>query len=529
MIAFLLTWKEAIFFAGALIVILIPWSRGFRRQLLVGLFVYLLHKPLIANFHPGDRGWWLMDPAAWIIAATCLGALIMAPRWLKYIRKQGVTHGLSAVSLQSHLVALSLIVLALFLFHLREISAQFKTQPDYSFVIALITCPLQYFMGISLLRTHDDALRSRFFLVLIGVLLCVLFVSLVPLYGTITEYRALLGSSPSRERAAELIERWEGLLERNTVPSLGSIRVMAYGRIGDLKLSLGDAEGAQQGYKEALREAPDDVRGSVGLARLLIRSGISEKAREDLQRSIDCHPSFPWERLTQFFPPLQFQEILILAQALEAEGEHKEALDAYREAWQMHPDDLLVNLGLGRVYGACGEYEEAIAALQKILARVPRHLHALSALIDVHERAGRRELAQHYRTIVMNQLVTPRILPSAWKGRYGGDLYGNAGCHARITLLRGRVLFTIQARGTPAQGVGPHMVVMMDKEVIGEAEVTSEEWKTYSFTTDVETGEYTLWVYFTNDLCWEKEMRGTKIAGEDRNLFVGGGEITYVR
>ena len=62
----------------------------------------------------------------------------------------------------------------------------------------------------------------------------------------------------------------------------------------------------------------------------------------------------------------------------------------------------------------------------------------------------------------------------------------------------------------------------------GEAEVTSRDWKPYSFTTDLETGEYTLWVYFTNDLSLVHERDGKRIR-EDRNLFVGAGEITYVR
>lgn len=55
------------------------------------------------------------------------------------------------------------------------------------------------------------------------------------------------------------------------MPSFGSIRVTAYGRIGDLKLSLDDLDGARQWYKKALQEDLDDVTGSIGLARLLVR------------------------------------------------------------------------------------------------------------------------------------------------------------------------------------------------------------------------------------------------------------------
>ncbi len=528
MISFLLSWKECIFFADLFIFLITPWGRGFRKYALLGFFVYLSNKPLIANFHPEDMGWWMREPASWITAATWVGAAVISLRWFKGKKGQGVWNTLSEVSCQPHLIAISLILLAIFLFNLPAISPQFKTQPDYSFVVMLTTIPLQYLMGFSLLRYYDDTTQSSLFPVLTGGLLCVLFVSLVPLYETVAAYCALLRIPPSTERAVELIGRWEGELKRNTVPSIGSIRLAAYGRIGDLRLSVGDFDGARQGYKKAVLEDPDDATGNIGVARLLIREGILEKAREFLRQVIDCNPSLSWGRLAQLFPPLQFQEIWILAEALEAEGRQEEAFRAYREAWQMRPEDPLVNLGLGRIYSARGDYEKAIAAFQKTLVRSPRHLCALSYLIDTYEKEGRLELAQHYRDRILRDMVTQRISPSDWQGRAGGNLYWNAGCHARIKLLRGKVLLTIQARGTPAQGVWPHMVVMLDKKVIGETDVRSGEWKPYPFTKDVQTGEYTLWVYFTNDFCLEKDVGGEKIR-EDRNLFVGAGEMLYVR
>src|SRR4030042_857867 len=239
MISFLLSWKECIFFAALFIFLCTPWGRGFRKYALLGFVVYLSNKPLIANFHPGDMGWWMRDPASWITAATWVGAVTISLRWFKGKKGQGVWNTLSEVSCQPHLIAISLILLAIFLFNLPAISPQFKTQPDYSFVVMLTNIPLQYLMGFPLLRSYDGPMKSPFFLALIGGLLCVLFVSLVPLYTTITEYRALLRISPSTERAVELIGRWEGELKRNTVPSIGSIRLAAYGRIGDLRLSVG--------------------------------------------------------------------------------------------------------------------------------------------------------------------------------------------------------------------------------------------------------------------------------------------------
>jgi tetratricopeptide (TPR) repeat protein len=525
---FLLSWKEVIFCAALFIFLFTPWGSGFRRYCLLGLFIYLLNKPLIANFHPGDMGWWLGDPAAWITAATWFGAAMISILWLKRRKGQEVWNSLFEALWQSHLIAISLIILALFLFHLSEISAHFKTHPDLSFALLIVNVPLQYFIGLHLLRTSGASAKHSITITLAGVLLCILFISLVYLHGTISEYKELLRISPSNKNAGKLIGQWEALLEGNKVPSIGTIRSTAYGRIGDLKLSLGDLNGARQGYQRAIREDPDDVTGHIGLARLLTRERRTEKAKATFRKAIKRNRSLSWEQLVNVFPPLRFHEIFVLARAFEAEGRQDEAFEAYGEALQMRPEDPLVNLGLGKIYLARGDDEKAITAFNKTLAKIPQHFYALSYLADIHEKDGKENLAQKYRDIIIKEVVTHHILPSDWQGRAGGDLYWNAGCYANIRLYKGRVQFQIQARGTPAQGVWPHMVVKLNKAIIGEADVTTRTFRAYSFIKDVDTGEYTLWVYFTNDRCLEKEVGGKKIR-EDRNLFVGAVEMIYVR
>ena len=301
MTAFLLSWKEGIFFAALFILLFTRWGRGFRRYCLLGLVIYLLNKSLIANFHPGNITWWIKDPAACITAATWVGAVMISFRWLKGIKSKGVWNALSEVPWQSHLIVFSLIVLAIFLFNLSAISPQFKTQADFSFPLLIVNVPLQYFIGLFCLKSAGESVKHPVPLVLMVVLVCILLVSFFYIPRTISEYRALLKIAPSHEGAVALIERWEVLLERNKVPSFGSIRMTAYGRIGDLKLSMGDLDGAQQWYKKALREDPDDVTGSLGLARLLIRERKTGKARETFQRAIRRNPSFSWGKLASVF------------------------------------------------------------------------------------------------------------------------------------------------------------------------------------------------------------------------------------
>jgi tetratricopeptide (TPR) repeat protein len=526
--AFLLSWKEVIFFSALVIVLFTPWCRGLRRYLLLGLFIYLLNKPLIANFHPGNIAWWLKDPAAWITVATWVGAVMVLFRWLKGIPSKGVWNILSQTPWEIHLVAFSFILSAIFLFNLSAISPQFKTQADFSFPLLIFNVPLQYFIGFHLLRSSKGSAKQPVPLVLAAVVFCILLISFFYLQGTIFEYRKLLKISPSDKNAGELIDQWEALLEINEVPSFGSIREAAYGRIGNLKLSLGDFNGARQWYKKALREDFDDSTAHIGLARLLVRKGETGEAKKTFQRVIRLNPSLSWEQLANVFPPLRIHEFFVIAQTLEAEGRQDEALHAYSKALEMNPQNPWVNFRLGRIYFFRGDYDKARTALQKTLVKVPRHLYVLSYLIDIYKNEGKMDLAQKYRDIILKEVVTRRILSSDWKGRTGRYLYWNAGCHVKIRLYRGRVKFQIQARGTPAQEIWPHMVVKLDDEVIGETDVTSRKWRPYSFTTDVQTGEYTFWVYFTNNFCLEKEI-GKKKVREDRNLFVGNGEITYVR
>jgi hypothetical protein len=145
------------------------WCRGLRRYILLGLFIYLLNKPLIANFHPGNITWWFNDPAAWITAATWVGAGVIFFHWFKSVKNQRIWAALSEVPWQSHLIALSLIILALFLFNLLKISPQFKTQADFSFPLVIVNVPLQYCIGLFCLKIVGKAVKNLGFLIFGGL------------------------------------------------------------------------------------------------------------------------------------------------------------------------------------------------------------------------------------------------------------------------------------------------------------------------------------------------------------------------
>lgn len=107
-----------------------------------------------------------------------------------------------------------------------------------------------------------------------------------------------------------------------------------------------------------------------------------------------------------------------------------------------------------------------------------------------------------------------------WQGQAkdGKDVYENGNMYWAGTIDRvinvpeGSVVIKIQAKGSPAGNIWPHMVIELDGEEIGETFVENSEWKEYGFEVNTDGGNKVLSVTFMND-------GGNEI--EDRNLYLG--------
>jgi tetratricopeptide (TPR) repeat protein len=97
-----------------------------------------------------------------------------------------------------------------------------------------------------------------------------------------------------------------------------------------------------------------------------------------------------------------------------------------------------------------------------------------------------------------------------------GKMYWSGTMYAVIGLSAGRSSINIRAKGEPAGGVAPYMIVELDGEVIGESYVKGPDWKDYSFSASSGGGLRVLSVTFANDGGNGKE---------DRNLYVGDAEV----
>ena len=92
------------------------------------------------------------------------------------------------------------------------------------------------------------------------------------------------------------------------------------------------------------------------------------------------------------------------------------------------------------------------------------------------------------------------------------NLYTNGWVSQSHVFAAGEAEVRIAAAGDLAGDEPPHMVVSMDDTVIGEADVTSEDFSEFSFPFAAPAGEHALRVQFSNDY-----LQG----GRDRNLIVG--------
>lgn len=98
-----------------------------------------------------------------------------------------------------------------------------------------------------------------------------------------------------------------------------------------------------------------------------------------------------------------------------------------------------------------------------------------------------------------------------------GNMYWSGTITRVIDMPGGESVVKIEAKGSPADGIYPYMIVELEGKEIGELYVDSPGWKEYGFSAKTGSGLGVLSVTFVNDIYNAK--------GEDRNLFIRGTKI----
>ncbi|HOA24977.1 MAG: tetratricopeptide repeat protein [Aggregatilineales bacterium] len=136
--------------------------------------------------------------------------------------------------------------------------------------------------------------------------------------------------------------------------------------------------------------APEDPRGYAMKARALNWSGDADQSAIEALRAIELDPNMPEARayLAEAYTDLgqlrqareEAEKAIALdafnvdarrnyAYVLEYYGDYGGAISQYRQALQLHPNLLDLWYGIARNYRANGQYDEAVAAFQEIIAR----------------------------------------------------------------------------------------------------------------------------------------------------------------
>lgn len=187
----------------------------------------------------------------------------------------------------------------------------------------------------------------------------------------------------------------------------------------------------------AIRLQPEFSFNHDFLAKLYWDRGLEEKAAAEIRKGFALTPqrhAHPWldeeefleglqepilqgirqSASTRFVDPLASK--LAEAEVLESVGRIDEAVEAYRDLWELGGPDIRqeCDLRLARLYQKDGDYEASVDLLERILAADPdgrRSGPAHQLLAVAAARAGHpEESVRHYRAFLSRRVGSPPVL-----------------------------------------------------------------------------------------------------------------------
>jgi tetratricopeptide (TPR) repeat protein len=243
------------------------------------------------------------------------------------------------------------------------------------------------------------------------------------LYQRAAAYFALDRWEESEKDLLRLLDRERELLGEAAAPdpTLGAFFARAHTLLAEVRLQRGRLSEAEAHLERALALDPRFQRAHIVRASLALARRAPAEAIAALTRAAELGP-----------PTAAFY--ILLGLATEQQGDTDAALDAYARALALDPHALAarearsrlllargdyaraiedmeaiararpttaVEHRLAEAYALAGRTEDAIALLQRILAREPTHREARRSLIALLERTGRsREALAHAQQLV---------------------------------------------------------------------------------------------------------------------------------
>lgn len=151
--------------------------------------------------------------------------------------------------------------------------------------------------------------------------------------------------------------------------------------LGRLLEDSGNWREAESVYRGIIEAAPREPRAHVGLARALYWGGHPlDEALAELNYAVALDPT-------------NVEAYMSRGKIYRAEGRYGEALDSYRRAAALSPNDYWPISGQASVLIDMGNTEDAIGLLTEASDQFPDHPHLYYLLAYAYRRAGELELA----------------------------------------------------------------------------------------------------------------------------------------
>jgi putative PEP-CTERM system TPR-repeat lipoprotein len=142
----------------------------------------------------------------------------------------------------------------------------------------------------------------------------------------------------------------DGIKEGDFLPELNSEILVIR---GGAHLELGEIDSADQAFAKAASYAPDAIAPLLGQVAVLMRKGEFSAIDAVMQRAIDLNPKAPdvWR-----------------TKGSVAHAQHKfaQAVDFYRKALELLPDDYKTQVAMAGAYMDMGKYDLALEQLNKL-------------------------------------------------------------------------------------------------------------------------------------------------------------------
>ncbi len=153
---------------------------------------------------------------------------------------------------------------------------------------------------------------------------------------------------------------------------------------------------AEESLRAALAIEPGSTAAHLGLASVLIDTGRYDEALAELDRVRRLDP--------------ENGAALVKGALLEARlGHAGAAAAAARQALQRRPDDVEAHYVLGLALLQQGSIEAADGEMRRVVTLAPSHLGALSHLVTIAIRRGRRDEAEAFRKAHVEALARRRV------------------------------------------------------------------------------------------------------------------------